>query len=546
MARYLMICVMAGCAALLLAGCSRPKISFTAKTEIQPNGQTGRAVVITCKAANENETPPNLTDFIRLPEVKKYQNFSPLPEGVSFSGIFASPAEVPVDFMKLTTGYDVWAQNRLRLRQNNYVLLSTFEFEERVEDIVERPEAEEALAQGVSLISEAVISGFDGCYGEQYDLSQLDEYLRKTIPELSRRLYQVLWEIRRSRRGGLDLELEVQEWDRRLRQELSNYGLYLEPLTSEEDRQLNEARAWEFLDKKLRELAIPRQPEIPPLRAEILRSTEKQQELFRQIEMSVKESFGSMEYFFKQLDPLIPVIFGAFFEQRLIFNHAEPSFTFHFQIYLPGHIMQTNGVRDIDGSIHWRFTGEDLHLTGYPMWVRSVGIDMQKAQSLGLVGFPLNLVNLDRFLKTITTSGAPDKNLIALLDKCVAQKSLAPLRAAAGEKTPTASAGNNPNTFAQRADALLKLLEEFLAANLEGKQPGPEGYDVTISPDAMGNWGQGVEIKPFDIDELISVELEQLETLPRFQLETPVAIPPVTSNSVINEKLSSPTLDVME
>ncbi|MFW5856607.1 MAG: hypothetical protein ACOCX4_01915 [Planctomycetota bacterium] len=459
-------------AGLLSAGCAGPEIAFTARTRIEPDGRTHRSVRIdSTPARGRPAEEAALQRYLRLPAPGPYDRYDVEPQHVHLEGAFEAPTQVPVDFAKITAGLDLWAQNRLRVRRHDYVLFTTFDFEERIEDIVERAEADEAFDEALGLLVEAVLSALEGRFGEAYDLTRFKDWFRREAPLLARRLYQIGWEIRRSRRGGFDSESETEEWDRRIRQELSRYGLYLAPFDNRAARKRNEARAWEFLDARLSDLVEPRESGTPPLTAKAFQGGQNQKMLLAHLEEAVRGSFGSLDSFLQEIDPLIPVVFGSFFPYRLRLDHRAPEFAFVFRLELPGRIVLSNGVRELDGTLAWRFGDEDLRLAGHPMWARSLLINDAATARLGLVRFPGSLPAVDRFRLAVSgRDGEPDPGALALLREAVEAGDLAPLRRAA---RPDGGADARDGVPPEQAQVLLGMLSAYYDPDRADRRPTP-------------------------------------------------------------------------
>jgi len=486
-----------GLAALALAalatagGCVAPTVSFVAQTTIARDGRTTREVTIACQP--RKRTPPQalrLTAYLDLPEPDRYAKYKNAPTRVTFEGAFPSPDEVPVDFVKRTRRTDLLAYNRLLVRRRGYVLFEALDFEESIDDIVDRSQAEASVDRAANLLAKCITGALEAEFGEDYDLTQLNAYLRETLPALADRLYQVFWEVRRSQRDLVAGEAPTAEWDRRLKQELSDWGLHLLPGQTRVTREVNEKALWSFLDAKLKALVPEPEGDLEPLRAESFRDKEVQTRLlFRLIEQA-KQERNTAEAFLRDLD--LPGIVGAFggaslplrFDGNdLEFALPDPSFYFLFRVRLPGQVIQTNAARDLDGSLVWRFSGRDLVLTGHRMWARTLVVDREAVRRIGLKGFPGSLAAVEQYHDAITgPNGAVDPKLMALVRRCVDQGSLRPLQAAAvpSEPVPTPEMAPDPNGdgAAVRPDAareLLSVLSVFY-------EPGPRADTDAPAP----------------------------------------------------------------
>jgi hypothetical protein len=456
-------------ACLLCAmGCG-PVINVVTVTRIDPDKVTVRTIEMSVRPHPKHPAQnPVLGNYLLLPDTEAYQTSLVEPNYVSFGGTFSDSDLVPVDFAKRTPGTEILAESHFKVEKRDYVLFSIFDYEERLDDIVDRVEGNESLEQSVGLLLEAVMVGLSNQFDEHYDLTQFSSYLRQTLPSLAKALYQIYWELRRSRMAEKNPLQEEVEWDIRLRQELSRYGLYLLSSGSRGNREENEKRLWAFLDQRLRELVVPRKSEVSMLTAGYFQKRENQTDFLRHIEQGIRDSFGSMENFSNRVEPMLPAIFGAFSGRRLSIEQTEPSFRFIYTAHLPGRIIETNGLQDLDGSIIWRFTGEDMALTGYRMWGRTVLINHEAIRRLKLGNFPANLNVMQSFYSVLLNQDKQvDDHALAVLRACVEIGNLTPLRQAAnpadnpGLQHPGATAAGPDRLSPAAAQRLLGILGAF-------------------------------------------------------------------------------------
>ncbi|MFH0911945.1 MAG: hypothetical protein V1918_10635 [Planctomycetota bacterium] len=428
-----------------MGGCAGPVVTYVADTAVEKDGRTSRSVTIASQARKAPGAGAfDLEKYLVLPPPERFQRYEKTAERVSFAGQYATPESIPVDFVKKTRGTDLLAHNRIVVRRRDYILFSAMEFEERVDDIVERAEVDEAVEQAAQLSVAALTGALESEFGADYDLARFDEYLQATVPEIAVRLYQVLWEIRRSARDGAGVESDDAEWDRRYKKEMSRWGLSLSSEGTKLARKQNEARCWSFLDDHLRDLVTPRRAEAPALSAKDFQDPERQMRLLLQTIGQVRASFGSFDRFLQQVG--LPLILGAFSgldipvaftDDEIQFLPSEPSFQFLFRLRLPGRVVETNALQDLDGSLLWRFDGSDLMLTGCRMWARTLVVDEAALRRLGLVDFPGSLAAVERFHEAMATAGGRvDPALAMLLRRCVSEGSLKALRDAALPATP--------------------------------------------------------------------------------------------------------------
>lgn len=454
-------------ALMLTSGCT-PILNVAANTEVREDGACQRSIMF---VANPHPHHPNqdvsLKEYLVLPDKVLYDQADVSERRAKFRGIFKTPDDIPVDFMKKSPGTDLLAENRLSVRIRDYALLSVIDYEERIDDIVERIEAEEQLDETVSILTTTLLTALNSKFSQDYDLSKLEGYIRTNLPPFLKRLYSAYWEIRRSRRGGIHDDTEPQEWEERFHQELALLGIQLEPESTAAAAEANSKRLWAYADSHLQELIIPRTKETPPFSVSILRDKKNQTDFLSILELSLKESFGTVEDFRKRMEPLYTSVFGAFTGRSITIEQREPSIEFFYRAMLPGMVVESNAVRDLDGSLIWRFSNRDAILSGYRMWARTIILNHEAIQRLQLRNFPRSLATIEALYDALLTPRKRiDPKRIELLQACIRQGDLRPLRDAANPL----NAGRSP-VPPDEAQRLLGILGSFYDPDYH---PGPK------------------------------------------------------------------------
>jgi hypothetical protein len=285
---------------------------------------------------------------------------------------------------------------------------------------------------------EAAIGGIEAEFGEKYDMTAFYKYLRTDMTKMLMEVYQIYWEVIRSREEG-ETDKAIAEFQQRTLQVLEGYGLYLQLANTAEEKKENKKKLWNFLDNKLREFVVPKSDDIPKMSSKFFKVKENKIKLLFVIMKQIQDSFGTVEEFIKQLE--IPIIFGSFSSGTLPFtfsgNNLQPvlpeaQFKFFFKTKIPGTVVRTNGSLDLDGSVLWKFNGQDAMLTGYTMEIQSIEVHEDKVARLGLNNFPGSLINVERIHNVLAgIRNKSDKNTLkAIIEKCVTQGNLSPLKAA--------------------------------------------------------------------------------------------------------------------
>jgi len=455
---------------IALAGGCAPQVSYRIYTIVTPTHACERRVTIT---AVPHPRIPNqrvkLHDYLEFAAAETYENFVLMPERAILNGRFASPEEVPSDFNKITMHTERVARNRIRYRAIDLVLVEVIDYEEEISDIVERREAEAALERLIAIAVDALCKTLrDRCEG-RYDTTALEEYIRQNLPALCRRLYSALWEIRRARRGGFSGRTERQEWELRLLEEIANFAG--QEAMPEPALPGVRAEVLKALERKLQSLAKPLGG-AEPITLAFLQGKDSAEQTAA-LQTAIARQFGSLEKFFASVEPLLPQVFGAFLINHFSLLPVNPRFDFQMRLSLPGEVVQTNGIRDLDGGILWTFSDEDVALSGYAMWARSLVIRKDEISDLGLVNFPGHLGAVEKFFQELRASGGGLREpLLQALRACVAEKSLAPLeRLAACKEEQTEPPADTP-AAAQRILAFLKRFQPG-AQNNDGPELKP-------------------------------------------------------------------------
>lgn len=416
----------------LAPGCA-PTISYRVDMKVYEDASCKRKVIVKGTAHEKLKSQQvKLHDYLDLPDADAYDHFVLTPSTLILGGSFESPDMIPSDFVKQTMHTDKLAKNRVLFRHIDMVLIRFMDFEERIDDIVERSEGEKALVELNNLVLDELLALFESRFGEDYDLSAAKEFLRAESSKLAVRLYARLWEMRRSKRGGIAFMSEDREWRNILAEEARRQGVEIVGQDDEEDGDESKQKKilTEWVNQKLNELTSPRAEGGAALRVDFLEDKDARTKLLTDLQESVSQRHGSVKVFLEKIEPLLPKIFGAFLISEYSIIPTNPQFDFQVRLDLPGTVIQTNGLQDLDGKLLWSFTERDLGLTGTAMWARTVVIDQEAVKSLGLKDFPGHLNVVERYFREFRgPGGKPNKDLVEVMRACVETKSVDPLNA---------------------------------------------------------------------------------------------------------------------
>ncbi len=461
-------------ALVLCCGCA-PLIIYRSDTKIALDGTCLREVVI---AGKPGRKLPNLRvklrDYLKFPEAELYDKFVLTPDKALLQGRFKSPAVIPSDFVKLTPDSQLTARNRVLYRSVDLVLLRVIEYEERFSDIVDRGKGEAALTQLVNELMDVLLLAIDNYFSRDYDVSRLKTYLQANLPELARRLYASLWELRRAKRGGIRMLSESAEWGICLSRELQRLGYQPEVDPEQKSHASANSMFIDFLNQKLHELTAPLRKDVAPLDTSIFKSRGKRLKLLDILQETVKSRYGSLQTFSKKVQPLLVQTLGAFLIRQVSMMPVNPNVEFHARLVMPGHIVQTNGLCDVEGSILWSFSDREVALAGYGIWARSLLVNKKKLAAIGIENFPAHLYDVERLYQSMRDPKTHklNKDVLAVLRQCLESGSLAALEemAESGKQHAAAATGN----AAIVAGNLLKLLKPFRDASTgKNQEPAP-------------------------------------------------------------------------
>jgi hypothetical protein len=242
----------------------------------------------------------------------------------------------------------------------------------------------------------------------------------------------------------------------------------------------------EFLEGKFGELVEPRHADVPPLTWTMLSSDEAK----ASYTLTLETLHGSLPAFLTKLEHRLPAALGAYLPGELALSPWNPRMAFHARLRLPGTVLHTNGLRDLDGTIHWDFTGRDVALSGYSLWARALIVREEAVRALGLEAFPGSILAVDRLYQELSRGGGlHDGPLAETLREAVETGTLEPLERLAGTAPQPASAeggGAAPPEVREGAEQLLELLRSF--------RTGGNGASGLAGPARSSPIGQPAEI----------------------------------------------------
>lgn len=458
-----LLMVFAVAAALLAQGCS-PSVLCIIETEIFPDYACTRAVRM--EAYPNAQYPgqrPRLGDYFQFPPAEAYDSYAVQQDKVLFAGDFDSYERIPSDLVRVTPGTTALAGNIFSFRVMDMVLFVLADFDETITDIVKSEEdGEAALSELLRLVVPELMAVLNAKYGQRYDLSRLESWLYNDLPLKLRRIYAGAWAIHAAKRSGVTSPSEELEYYMFLMAEAQREGLELAKPGSPDLQQENLRRLKDYGVRLAQQLCPPRaggQSVDQAMLSEVALD-----ELLASLQQAITARHGSINNFIAKIAQLIPRAFGAYLSGSAMPLYMLPETTYRYRLRVPGQVIQTNGVREMNGDIVWNFIDRHLAFTGQSMWVRSIYVRDQAVRALGLEGFPASLNDVDRlFGLLLNPGGSPREELIKALRSAVQTRSAAPIEAVAA----------SVSVDAQSARGILDLFERHRRARAAGQQDRP-------------------------------------------------------------------------
>ncbi len=444
------ILVVFACSVSLLAGCA-PFVLCTVETEIFPDYSCGRLVRMDARPNPDYpHQRPRLADYFQLPPAELYETYAVQPDKALLAGTFASYDLIPSDLVRVTPGTTALPGNVFSFRVMDMVLFVLADFDETLTDIVQSQEdGEAALTELLRLVVPEVMAVLKAKYGQRYDMSRLEAWLHNDLPAKLRRLYAGAWAIHSAKRSGVTSPGEDYEIYMFLRAEARRDGLELaDPGTPDLERE-NVRRIKEWGTRLAQQLCTPR-PGTPGVSADLLAGT-AMDELLASLQQAITARHGSINAFVAKMASLVPRSFGTYLTGSVMPIYMLPETAYRYRLRVPGTVIQTNGVRELNGDIVWNFIDRDLAFTGQSMWARTIFVREPAVFALGLRGFPASLGDVDQvFGLCLSPQGTPREALLEALRESVTMRNTAPLERLAGDS----AAGDS-----QAAQGMLRLFE---------------------------------------------------------------------------------------
>ena len=419
-------------ATLFLSGCS-PFVVCQIETIVLPDYTCRR--VLRMEGFPSSRFPQQrlrLGDYFQFPPAELYDTYLVQQDKVFLAGGFDSFDRIPSDVVRVTIGTTLPAGNIQSFRVMDLVLFVLADFDETITDIVANiDDGDNAMQELIRLCIPEIMSVLNARYGARFDLTRLESWLLNDLPVKLSRIYRGAWAIHGAKRSGVTSPGGPYEYYMFLKAEAKREGLELAEIDAPDLQQENIRRAREYLVRLADRLCVPRQPNAAGAGQEVFAKIAVD-DLASSIQKAITARHGSINAFMAKIAALVPRAFGAYLSGAMIPFYMLPEVSYQYRLRIPGQILQSNGVRDMNGDLLWKFGDRDLAFTGQSMWARSIFVREPATHVLGLRGFPASLGDVDRlFGLCLTPAGTPREALLEAMRQAVSVRSTTPIEALA-------------------------------------------------------------------------------------------------------------------
>jgi hypothetical protein len=459
-------------ALLPAAGCS-PIVICRIETEILPDYTCRRIARLDIKP-NPRSSQQRLANYFQFPPAELYDTYAIRQEGAVFAGDFSSYDQIPSDLIRNLPGVQAKARNVFSYQIMDTVLFVLAHFDETLIDVVAGEEdGQAALAEMIRLCLPEIMAVLNARYGAHRDLSRLEAWLGHDLPAKAARLYDGAWRVHAAKRSGVTSPGEEYEYYLFLMAEARREGLELAPPETPNLWDENLRRLKEY-GLRLAERLCPPRPGAPARESGFPAASLG--ELAAALQKAITARHGSINAFIAKLSALAPRAFGVYLLSSILPFLALPETQYHYRLRPPGQVIQTNGVREMNGDLVWNFTDRDLAFTGQSMWAKTIMIREPVVLALDLKGFPASLDDVDRLYGLcLTPAGKPRETLLETLAKS----------ANAGSQAPLEALANNPSApDAAAAREVIEFFARFRQARPAAQPPAatPPAPPIPPSP----------------------------------------------------------------
>jgi len=445
---------------VLLAGCEA-KI-YRAETVVHPDGSINRAVY-----QPDDETPEaargaaweSTTFAPRVPHEKWDQSIRELRPAVRDKdrpyfaawGEFATAADVPATFrVAAPEGLPDGTLN-LDYQREDLILVVEHRWRETLTDIVSRDDMHRARRE----LADVLIPTFEKIVGQglgnEYDISALSAWLRKSGEPLAFELTDVLFDL--GARGEL---ASSDAASKAMVAVLERHGVRVR---DEEGHLLNDEALSKSVVSAMQRVLMENirrhdgQAIRPAVADEILQwlgvmdvpeGFEKSERYDDAAKLVVAEEFGSQEGLGLVIQPLGQRIAGLY--RGIFFGPGGRHF--EYSLAMPGTIVETNGTILSDNAVQFRFADGDAYPFGFAMRARSIEPTGAAKKLLGG-----DLPGRRKQLLAYVDLVRDDEKLREIMKQCAAAGSIEPLQQARDASPPGSSTTD-------KYDLLMQILKK--------------------------------------------------------------------------------------
>ncbi len=445
----------------LISGCGQQ--IYRAETTLEPDGQISRAIYqpvddtpvealapaawsgVTYASQIDNDAWTGKIDQLPLAERDRDHEY------FAAWGRFASPAKVPATYFKTAPPGLPNGKLVVQYAQNDYIFVTEYDWRETLTDIVSLDDMRRGRRQFLEVVIPLLRKCLETGLGNEYDVDGVVEWLNTTGSDWFVELTDAFFEA-----GTRDQLPPNTGWKETLADVCGRYGLKLRDANGrvfDDDRARKQVAefAGEILKQRLKRrdgrplsqttvddllewvnLIDPPQSQNPRLAR-----------LDGVAQKVIEAQFGSQEEFAGLIRPLAARMLGLYRMEIL-----GPPRRFHYQMQLPGSIVETNGTLLGGDKVLWTFEAVQAYPYGYEMRARALAPNAAVQQAF-LNSEPLtSQADMLAYLNAMNS----DFMLGEALRMCVKKKSIDPLYAA---RVRTVTEDGNTRPY----DTVLRLLK---------------------------------------------------------------------------------------
>ncbi len=440
----MLLCVVAGCGQKL----------YRAETELSADGQVRRAIYQPIEDTPIEALAPAVWTGVTyaaeiapdawggpIDQLPIAQRDKDTPYFAAW-GTFPSPARLPSTYVKLAPRGLPDGKLVVDYLQTDHVFVTEYDWRETLTDIVTLDDMHRSRRQFLDVVIPLVRKCLETALGPEYDVENLVSWFDTTGSDWFVELTDAFFEA-----GTRDQLPPNREWKSTMADVCGRYGLNLRDSSGrllDDDRarlQVAEFAAGILRQRLKRRDGAPVPQTVVDDLLEWVNLIDPPQtknprlaRLDGLAQTIVEEQFGSQQNFAEVISPLGARMLGLYRVEIL-----GPPRRFHYEMKMPGVIVETSGVLLGNDRVQWAFEAVQAYPFGYAMHSRSLAPNSAAQREL-LGGEPLSArADMLAYLAAVNS----DFIVAEAVRNCAKRKSMAPLYEAR-ERTVTESGNTRP------------------------------------------------------------------------------------------------------